>query len=176
MGTFSDDVGIMIPVAMPRVAWVQISCACGARSLTLRGSDGARRRYTYMYTTYTQHARPTCKNFSTDRVCRVNITMATAKLSSKLRLFATNYGSASCKTIMGLRHFRRTIPASLSYSTNSRNHQKSQPTATHSTYPQVFADSITQPEEFWAEQAERVVWFKKWDKVMDLSQSPASNW
>eukprot|EP00057_Strongylocentrotus_purpuratus_P014710 XP_011669184.1 PREDICTED: acyl-CoA synthetase short-chain family member 3, mitochondrial [Strongylocentrotus purpuratus] len=102
--------------------------------------------------------------------------MATAKLSSKLRLFATNYGSASCKTIMGLRNFRRTIPASQSFSTNSRNHQKSRPTATHSTYPQVFADSITQPEEFWAEQAERVVWFKKWDRVMDLTQSPASNW
>ncbi|XP_041472349.1 acyl-CoA synthetase short-chain family member 3, mitochondrial-like isoform X2 [Lytechinus variegatus] len=105
--------------------------------------------------------------------------MAAAKLSSKLglRLFATNYGSASCKTIMGLRNFRKIVPGAQTYFTNSRNHQKSRPTTTaQSTYPQVFADSIAQPEEFWAEQAERVVWFKKWDKVMDLSQSPATNW
>nr|XP_054761701.1 acyl-CoA synthetase short-chain family member 3, mitochondrial-like [Lytechinus pictus] len=103
--------------------------------------------------------------------------MAAAKLSSKLRLFATNYGSASCKTIMGLRNFRKIFPGAQSHFTNSRNHQKSRPTTTaQSTYPQVFADSIAQPEEFWAEQAERVVWFKKWDKVMDLSQAPATNW
>jgi acetyl-CoA synthetase len=38
------------------------------------------------------------------------------------------------------------------------------------TYKQMYAQSINDPETFWAEQAERYVsWSKPWDKVMDWS-------
>ncbi|HCP34104.1 MAG TPA: hypothetical protein DIT94_06935, partial [Deltaproteobacteria bacterium] len=31
-------------------------------------------------------------------------------------------------------------------------------------YQQMYRESVENPEAFWAEQAERVHWFKKWDK------------
>ena len=35
-------------------------------------------------------------------------------------------------------------------------------------YAEMYARSISEPEAFWAEQAEQfVTWFKKWDKVQD---------
>ena len=36
-------------------------------------------------------------------------------------------------------------------------------------YEKMYKESIENPESFWAEQAERLDWFKKWDKVMDYS-------
>ncbi|OPZ59434.1 MAG: Acetyl-coenzyme A synthetase [Deltaproteobacteria bacterium ADurb.Bin510] len=36
-------------------------------------------------------------------------------------------------------------------------------------YEAMYAESINDPEGFWAKQAERLDWFKKWDKVMDCS-------
>ena len=36
--------------------------------------------------------------------------------------------------------------------------------------------SIEQPEQFWAEQAENVFWYKKWDKVLDDSDAPHYRW
>ncbi len=36
-------------------------------------------------------------------------------------------------------------------------------------YKKMYAESILNPEKFWAEQAERLSWFKKWDKVKDTS-------
>jgi acetyl-CoA synthetase len=36
-------------------------------------------------------------------------------------------------------------------------------------YKKLFARSIKDPEGFWAEQAENLEWFKKWDKVLDYS-------
>lgn len=35
------------------------------------------------------------------------------------------------------------------------------------TYEKLYKQSIEDPEGFWAEQAERLTWFKKWDKVLD---------
>ena len=34
-------------------------------------------------------------------------------------------------------------------------------------YQQMYRQSLENPEAFWAKQAERVDWFKKWDKVLD---------
>ncbi len=36
-------------------------------------------------------------------------------------------------------------------------------------YEKMYQESIENPEAFWAKQAERLDWFKKWDKVMDYS-------
>ena len=44
------------------------------------------------------------------------------------------------------------------------------------TYEQIYQKSITRPEEFWAEQAEKLVWSKKWDTVIDDSNSPFTKW
>jgi acetyl-CoA synthetase len=40
-------------------------------------------------------------------------------------------------------------------------------------YKELYQQSIQNPEEFWAEQASRLTWFKKWDQVKKVSfQSP----
>ena len=39
-------------------------------------------------------------------------------------------------------------------------------------YDQMYRYSLDQPEAFWAEQADQLSWFKKWDKVLGQKQSP----
>lgn len=34
-------------------------------------------------------------------------------------------------------------------------------------YDKLYEESVQNPEKFWGEQAERLSWFKKWDKVLD---------
>jgi acetyl-CoA synthetase len=34
-------------------------------------------------------------------------------------------------------------------------------------YEKMYKQSVEDPEGFWAEQAERLTWFKKWDKVLE---------
>ncbi len=36
-------------------------------------------------------------------------------------------------------------------------------------YQSMYEHSVRNPEQFWAEQAERLTWFKKWDKVKEVS-------
>jgi len=36
-------------------------------------------------------------------------------------------------------------------------------------YEKMYKESIDDPEGFWAREAERLTWFKKWDKVLDWS-------
>jgi len=36
--------------------------------------------------------------------------------------------------------------------------------------------SIQTPEIYWAEAAENLNWFKKWDKVLDVSNLPFTKW
>lgn len=43
-------------------------------------------------------------------------------------------------------------------------------------YEAVYRRSIDRPEEFWGEAAEDLVWFKRWDKVLDDSDSPFTRW
>jgi propionyl-CoA synthetase len=45
-----------------------------------------------------------------------------------------------------------------------------------SLYDQVYARSIHDPIDFWAETAEEIHWYKKWDKVLDESHKPFYRW
>jgi len=43
-------------------------------------------------------------------------------------------------------------------------------------YEKAYHFSIKNREKFWAEQAEKLHWFKKWDKVLDASNPPFYKW
>ena len=43
-------------------------------------------------------------------------------------------------------------------------------------YDQLYKYSIENREQFWAEQAETLHWFKKWDKVLDKTDPPYYKW
>jgi len=43
-------------------------------------------------------------------------------------------------------------------------------------YEEVFQRSIEDPEGFWAEAAEAIHWYKKWDRVLDDSNKPFYRW
>jgi len=45
-----------------------------------------------------------------------------------------------------------------------------------SRYDEVYRRSIADPEGFWAEAAEGVDWFRRWDKVLDVSGAPSTRW
>ncbi len=43
-------------------------------------------------------------------------------------------------------------------------------------YEAVFQKSVQDPEGFWGEAAEAIDWYKKWDKVLDVSREPFYRW
>ena len=43
-------------------------------------------------------------------------------------------------------------------------------------YQELYKRSISDPEGFWAEAAEELDWFKKWDAVLDDSEAPFYKW
>ena len=43
-------------------------------------------------------------------------------------------------------------------------------------YDQLYKRSIEDREGFWAEQAKKLKWYKKWDKVLDESKKPFYKW
>ena len=43
-------------------------------------------------------------------------------------------------------------------------------------YDQLYKRSIEDREGFWAEEAKRLKWYKKWDKVLDESNKPFYKW
>ncbi|KMY69130.1 propionyl-CoA synthetase [Desulfocarbo indianensis] len=43
-------------------------------------------------------------------------------------------------------------------------------------YAEVFRRSIEDPNGFWGEAAEKISWYKKWDKVLDDSNQPFYRW
>jgi propionyl-CoA synthetase len=45
-----------------------------------------------------------------------------------------------------------------------------------SRYDEVHARSLEHPEEFWAEAAAQIHWFKAWDRVLDDSRKPFYRW
>jgi propionyl-CoA synthetase len=47
---------------------------------------------------------------------------------------------------------------------------------TEHTYEAVYAQWQADPEAFWAQAAEDVHWFKRWDKVLDDSRAPLYQW
>ena len=44
------------------------------------------------------------------------------------------------------------------------------------TFNSVYQSSIDDPEAFWTAAAEQIHWYKKWDKVLDDSNSPHNRW
>lgn len=48
--------------------------------------------------------------------------------------------------------------------------------STKLSFNEIYQASIEQPEGFWAEQAENVFWYKKWDQVLDASDAPHYRW
>ena len=44
------------------------------------------------------------------------------------------------------------------------------------TYHDVYARWRAAPEAFWAEAAEAVHWYRRWDAVLDSSRAPFSRW
>ncbi|MDA0707929.1 MAG: propionyl-CoA synthetase [Proteobacteria bacterium] len=44
------------------------------------------------------------------------------------------------------------------------------------TYDQVYADWQNDPEQFWEDAAEELIWDKKWDKVLDDRNTPLYRW
>ena len=45
-----------------------------------------------------------------------------------------------------------------------------------SAFEKLYTQSLEDPEGFWAETAEDVHWYKKWDKVFDNSRQPFYQW
>ena len=43
-------------------------------------------------------------------------------------------------------------------------------------YDQMYKRSIEDREGFWAEEARKLKWYKKWDKVLDDSNKPFYKW
>jgi len=48
--------------------------------------------------------------------------------------------------------------------------------ATIKEYDNMYKYSIENPEKFWEEQADNLLWYKKWDKVLDKSNPPFYKW
>jgi propionyl-CoA synthetase len=46
----------------------------------------------------------------------------------------------------------------------------------NSDYDRVYSQWLSQPQDFWANAAEDVCWFKKWEQVLDFSQAPHYRW
>jgi len=44
------------------------------------------------------------------------------------------------------------------------------------TYNVLYQQSITDPDSFWANAAEELHWYKKWDQVLDLDAKPVARW
>lgn len=44
------------------------------------------------------------------------------------------------------------------------------------SHQEALSRSLEQPEAFWAEQAESIHWYQKWDKVLDSSHAPFYRW
>jgi propionyl-CoA synthetase len=45
-----------------------------------------------------------------------------------------------------------------------------------SNYNALYQHSITDPDSFWANAAEELHWYKKWDRVLDLEAKPVARW
>jgi acetyl-CoA synthetase len=72
-----------------------------------------------------------------------------------------------------------------SMETVSHEHRKFSPTnefakaariSGEAAYQALYQKSIQDPEAFWAEAAEELHWFKKWDTVLDESEAPCFKW
>ena len=44
------------------------------------------------------------------------------------------------------------------------------------SYKEIYQFSLDKPEEFWSAAAEELVWQRRWDRVLDETNSPFNNW
>ena len=44
------------------------------------------------------------------------------------------------------------------------------------SYTETYQLALDKPEEFWAAAADDLVWQKRWDKILDETNSPFNNW
>jgi len=43
-------------------------------------------------------------------------------------------------------------------------------------YNEIYRISIDEPEDFWANAAQQIHWYKKWDVILDESDKPFYKW
>ena len=43
-------------------------------------------------------------------------------------------------------------------------------------YNEIYRMSIDEPEDFWANAAQQIHWYKKWDVILDESDKPFYKW
>lgn len=43
-------------------------------------------------------------------------------------------------------------------------------------YGEAFRESLESPETFWGRAAEEITWYKRWDRVLDVSNMPFTRW
>ncbi|MCH7492895.1 AMP-binding protein, partial [Patescibacteria group bacterium] len=48
--------------------------------------------------------------------------------------------------------------------------------ATAKDYKKIYKEALADPDKFWAEAAEELEWYKKWDTVLDDSKKPFYKW
>ncbi|UCH89769.1 MAG: acetate--CoA ligase [Thermoplasmata archaeon] len=72
------------------------------------------------------------------------------------------------ETIMSIMHEGRRIPPSKEFRENANIKSLEE-------YEKLYQRSVEHPEEFWAEMAEQLHWFKKWDKVLSWDP-PFAKW
>ena len=63
----------------------------------------------------------------------------------------------------------RTFPPTELFSSNAR-------IGSMAAYQELYAKSIGDPEGFWAEAAEELHWFRKWDRVLNTDEAPFYKW
>ena len=44
------------------------------------------------------------------------------------------------------------------------------------TYAELYRESISDPESFWASAAKELHWYKTWEQVLDRNAEPAPRW
>ena len=42
-------------------------------------------------------------------------------------------------------------------------------------YEELYAKSIADPERFWADAAEELHWFRRWDRVLNTDEAPSTS-
>ena len=50
------------------------------------------------------------------------------------------------------------------------------PTADFSRHSAELAASLTQPEEYWATAADKIIWARRWERVLENPSSPFAKW
>jgi len=79
-------------------------------------------------------------------------------------------------TFLSARYFHASSTKCLRVCVCCQQHKNVAHDTNNQEYDKVFQRSIENPEDFWAEQAEDLVWDKKWDKVLDNSNPPFTKW